>query len=158
ALCADRRDRCPACSRRPHPGGASRGLAGGQFEPGRRHEGQLHPRRTPWWRGGWLMLSRTAAHLYWIGRYMERAEFICRLIEATIRLTALGDHATGDRAWRSALSVVGVQADFERSGEAFSAPAARRYLTLSEENPGSIRSCLAAARDNARAARTALSV
>ena len=30
------------------------------------------------------MLSRTASHLYWIGRYMERAEFACRLTEATI--------------------------------------------------------------------------
>ena len=32
------------------------------------------------------MLSRTAQHLYWIGRYMERAEFTARLVEATIRL------------------------------------------------------------------------
>jgi uncharacterized alpha-E superfamily protein len=104
------------------------------------------------------MLSRAASHLYWLGRYMERAEFTCRLVEATIRLTALGDHASGDRAWLSALSVVGAQADFERGGETFSAPAARRYLTLENDNPGSIRACLAAARDNARAARTALTV
>ena len=53
------------------------------------------------------MLSRTAAHLYWIGRYMERAEFACRLVEATIRLSALGHRAERDQAWRSALSVVG---------------------------------------------------
>ena len=37
------------------------------------------------------MLSRTAASLYWIGRYMERAEFTCRLVEATIRLSAPRD-------------------------------------------------------------------
>ena len=35
------------------------------------------------------MLSRTAANLYWIGRYMERAEFTTRLIEATLRLSSL---------------------------------------------------------------------
>jgi uncharacterized alpha-E superfamily protein len=103
------------------------------------------------------MLSRTASDLYWIGRYMERAEFACRLVEATIRLSALGDHATGDQAWRSALSVVAATEEFERTGETFSAAAARRYLTLSDENHSSIRSCLARARDNARAARTALS-
>ena len=57
------------------------------------------------------MLSRTAADLYWIGRYMERAEFKCRLIEATIRLSSLGDQADGDQAWRSALIVVGADAD-----------------------------------------------
>ncbi len=50
------------------------------------------------------MLSRTAANLYWIGRHMERAEFATRLVEATIRLAALGDHEESEQAWRSALS------------------------------------------------------
>lgn len=104
------------------------------------------------------MLSRTASNLYWIGRYMERAEFASRLVEATIRLSSLGDHADSDQAWRSALRVVGADTAFEAGGETLSAFNARRYLTLSEENGASIRSCLAAARDNARAARTALTV
>jgi uncharacterized alpha-E superfamily protein len=104
------------------------------------------------------MLSRTASHLYWIGRYMERAEFACRLIEATIRLSALGDHEESVQAWSSALSVVGADAAFGAGGEALSAFNARRYLMLSEANGGSVRACLAAARDNARAARTALTV
>jgi uncharacterized alpha-E superfamily protein len=104
------------------------------------------------------MLSRTAANLYWIGRYMERAEFTARLVEATLRLTALSDREEGEQAWRSALSVVGAASRFAATGEAFSALGARRYLTLTERNGSSIRSCLAAARDNARAARTALTV
>lgn len=102
------------------------------------------------------MLSRTAANLYWIGRYMERAEFASRLVEATIRLASLGNPAESDQAWRSALSVVGADAAFESGEEVLSAFNVRRYLTLSEENVSSIRCCLAAARDNARAARTAL--
>ena len=98
------------------------------------------------------MLSRTASSLYWIGRYMERAEFTTRLVEATIRLAALGGHAHVAQAWASALSVVGGPAlDASREG---SMP--RRYLTLSEDNPSAIRSCIVNARDNARAARTAL--
>lgn len=104
------------------------------------------------------MLSRTAANLYWIGRYMERAEFASRLVEATIRLSSLGDHVEGDQAWRSALKVVGTNAAFERGGEAPSAFNVRRFLTLSEQNASSIRCCLSVARDNARAARTALTV
>jgi uncharacterized alpha-E superfamily protein len=106
------------------------------------------------------MLSRTASHLYWIGRYMERAEFACRLVEATIRLSALGDHAEAVQAWRSALSVVGADAAFglKNGGEPLTAFNARRYLTLSPDNRSSVRACLAAARDNARAARTALTV
>jgi len=35
------------------------------------------------------MLSRTAGSLYWVGRYLERAEYLTRLIEATLRLAAL---------------------------------------------------------------------
>lgn len=98
------------------------------------------------------MLSRTAASLYWIGRYMERAEFTTRLVEATIRLAALGGHAHVERAWLSTLSVVRAPPlDSGRGGFG-----ARRFLTLSEANPSSIRSCIGAARDNARAARTAL--
>ena len=104
------------------------------------------------------MLSRTAANLYWIGRYMERAEFASRLVEATIRLSSLGDHVESDQAWRSALKVVGTNAAFERGGEAHSAFNVRRFLTLGEKNPISIRCCLSVARDNARAARTALTV
>lgn len=104
------------------------------------------------------MLSRTASHLYWIGRYMERAEFTSRLVEATIRLSALGDHDEGDQAWKSALSVVGAARAFRSGGNSFSPANVRRYLTLHEDNEGSIRCCLAAARENARAARTALTV
>jgi len=104
------------------------------------------------------MLSRTAANLYWIGRYMERAEFTSRLVEATIRLNALGDHAEADQSWRSALSVVGADQAFDATGESVGSLNARRHLTLSEANPSSIRSCLSQARDSARAARTALTV
>ena len=82
-----------------------------------------------------LMLSRTAANLYWIGRYMERAEFTSRLVEATIRLSALGDHDESDQAWRSALAVVGADAGLRARPARRSAPFnVRRYLTLSEDN------------------------
>jgi len=99
------------------------------------------------------MLSRTAAGLYWIGRYMERAEFTTRLIEATVRLAALGGHAHVEQAWASALSVVGAP-PLDTGKEGYGA---RRYLALSPDNPGSVRACIAGARDGARAARTALS-
>ncbi len=102
------------------------------------------------------MLSRTAANLYWIGRYMERAEFTSRLIEATIRLGSLVGDAESVNAWRSALSVVGADISMAES-QKLTAFNARRYLSLSVENPNSIRSCIAAARDNARAARNAIS-
>ena len=101
------------------------------------------------------MLSRTAANLYWIGRFMERAEFTTRLVEATIRLASLtGD---GDQAaWKSALTVVGGSAAFTAGGENVTPFNVSRYLTLAEENPNSVRFCLHRARENARAARNAM--
>ena len=102
------------------------------------------------------MLSRTAAALYWLGRYMERAEFTTRLIEATIRLDSLSAQPEIEQAWKSALTVVGAQPTADQLGEGMGAFAARRFLALSTENSNSVRSCLAFARDNARAARNVL--
>lgn len=104
------------------------------------------------------MLSRTASNLYWIGRYMERAEFNARLVEATIRLASLLGDLESKTAWKSALSVVGADVGWDAGEQRLSAFAARRHLTLSPENSNSIRSCIEAARDNARAARNAITL
>ncbi|MET0270192.1 MAG: alpha-E domain-containing protein [Sphingomonas sp.] len=103
------------------------------------------------------MLSRTAASLYWIGRYLERAEFTARLIEATIRLDALSARPAGEAAWDSALLVAAADAGFTATGADRSPATVSQYLTLSAANPSSIRSCLDAARINAKGVRTALS-
>jgi uncharacterized alpha-E superfamily protein len=102
------------------------------------------------------MLSRTAASLYWIGRYVERAEFTARLIEATLRLDALSARPAGRPAWESALLVVGADQGYAAGGREMDAEAVSAYLTLAPDNNSSIRSCLDAARWNAKSVRTAL--
>jgi uncharacterized alpha-E superfamily protein len=103
------------------------------------------------------MLSRTASSLYWIGRYMERAEFTANLVETTLRLDSLAVRPAGMEAWSSALAVAGATDSFAATG-AFDNPSeVSRFLLLSSSNPSSIRSCIEAARGNARAVRTALS-
>ena len=102
------------------------------------------------------MLSRTAAALYWIGRYVERAEFTARLIEATLRLDALSARPAGRVAWESALLVTAAELGFAATGAEMTPEAVSEYLTLSPANPSSIRSCLDAARSNAKSVRTAL--
>lgn len=102
------------------------------------------------------MLSRTAASLYWLGRYVERAEFTARLIEATIRLDRLSARPAGEGAWESALAVVSAEDGFWFTGEPVTPAAVARYLALSQDNPSSIRSCLDAARSSAKSVRTAL--
>lgn len=103
------------------------------------------------------MLSRTALNLYWTGRYIERGEFTARLLEATIRLDSLSPRPAGLAAWSSALAVAVADEGFLETGEAITPSNVTRYLTLADENPSSIRSCLRIARTNARAVRIALS-
>ena len=102
------------------------------------------------------MLSRTAWSLYWLGRYIERADFIARLVEATVRLDALSARPAGEIAWQSALTVTDSDTAFAVTGERVSQQFVARFLTLDAANRGSILHCLDRARDNARAVRTAL--
>lgn len=103
------------------------------------------------------MLSRAAASLYWLGRYVERADFIARLVEATVRLDVLSSRPAGEDAWRSALAVTETADAFAASGAALTREDVARFLISDTSHPGSIVRCLAMARDNARAVRTALS-
>ena len=102
------------------------------------------------------MLSRTASSLYWLGRYIERADFIARLVEATVRLDVLSPRPAGEAAWASALAVTETDDAFKASGETISQQHVARFLTLDGSHPGSIVRCLDMARNNARAVRTAL--
>lgn len=100
------------------------------------------------------MLSRTAESLYWMGRYIERAECTARLIEMGHRMAMLPGSYSDD-AWRSVAAACGATHLFE--GEAVITDAAiLRTLMLDLENPSSIRSCLRQARANGRAVRIAL--
>src|SRR6476619_2799326 len=103
------------------------------------------------------MLSRVAASLYWLGRYVERAEFTARLVEATVRLDALSSRPAGEVAWASALAVIEADNAFAATGEKLTPRNVGRFLTLNADQPGSVVACLDRARDNAKAVRTALS-
>lgn len=103
------------------------------------------------------MLSRTAASLYWLGRYVERADFVARLVEATLRLDVLSTRPAGEDAWRTALAVSETDDAFAAGGHALTREEVAHFLLASAAHPGSILRCLGMARDNARAVRTALS-
>jgi uncharacterized alpha-E superfamily protein len=102
------------------------------------------------------MLSRTASSLYWLGRYIERADFIARLVEATVRLDVLSPRPAGEAAWQSALRVTETDDAFDAAGGNLTQQRVAQFLTLDSSHPGSIVRCLDMARNNARAVRTAL--
>jgi uncharacterized alpha-E superfamily protein len=105
------------------------------------------------------MLSRTADNLYWLARYMERAEYLARILDATLRLTALPLAYVGTgNEWQSAVATAGCADAFAAAYPEANEATVTHFLAFSPANPSSIRSCLESARLNARAVRTALTV
>jgi uncharacterized alpha-E superfamily protein len=105
------------------------------------------------------MLSSTADNLFWLARYMERADFLARAIEASRRLAALPKiYGGAETEWESVLLSSGALAAFEKTGRDVTEQNVIEFLTFSRDNPSSIRNCLEFARTNARAVRTALTV
>ena len=103
------------------------------------------------------MLSRTAENLYWLARYVERAEFLARVLEATLRLTALPLAYVGStNEWESAVATAGCRKAFFAHYTEANDENVSEFLAFSADNPSSIRNCIEIARTNARAVRTAL--
>lgn len=106
------------------------------------------------------MISRVADHLFWLGRYLERAESAARVLLVTRNLSLDGE-VLPRQAWQPAVIVSGEEAAFRaRLGDAAfeDAEAVQRYLTWDEETPSSIVRSVAAARENARSVRDVVSL
>jgi uncharacterized alpha-E superfamily protein len=103
------------------------------------------------------MLSRTADNLYWLARYVERADFLARIIKAAQRLATLPTSYSGTGTeWESALESSGAAQGFRATRGAAEEASVVDYLAFAPDNPSSIRNCIKFARANARAVRTAL--
>lgn len=101
------------------------------------------------------MLGRTANDLFWMARYMERAENIARLLEVGYRLILL-PHQSGEDEWRSTLRTAGCEAAYLERHSKFETAQVVEFMLLDRDNPSSVTSCIQAARRNARAQRTAI--
>ena len=103
------------------------------------------------------MLARTADNLFWLSRYVERAEYLARILEATHRVATLPVGYTGStNEWESALSTAGCADAFFAIYNDANEENVTDFLAFSTVNPSSIRQCFEIARTNARAVRTAL--
>src|ERR1043165_9073033 len=105
------------------------------------------------------MLSRTADNMYWLARYVERAEYLARILEATQRLAAVPtSEGLTTNEWESAVSTAGCAAAFYSAPQDANEQTVTDFLAFSPDNPSSIRSCFEVARSNARSVRTALTM
>lgn len=103
------------------------------------------------------MLSRTAENLFWIARYMERAETMARLLEVGARIALLPSDQGYRSEWESLLQASGTAAGFgAKYGSEYVQRNIESYLFFDRDNPSSVASCLSMARENARIVRTAL--
>jgi uncharacterized alpha-E superfamily protein len=103
------------------------------------------------------MLSRTADSLYWVARYMERAENTARMLDVALRMPSLtADAPNGASEWHSTIVASGCEKSFYAAHQEPSAAAVIDHLARDPSNPSSILSCLQTARRTSRAVRTAL--
>ncbi|MBL0727106.1 alpha-E domain-containing protein [Piscinibacter sp. HJYY11] len=103
------------------------------------------------------MLSRTADHLFWMARYMERAENTARMLDVNYQTSLLPQSADAAvNGWRGLLSISELSHDYNTRYGEVDPRKVMAYMVGDEKNPSSIYNCLLAARENARAVRGAL--
>jgi len=100
------------------------------------------------------MLSRVADSLYWMSRYLERAEHSARLIDVNLNLMLDESSSSADLRWQRVLTALGNPKGFEWGGDAY---LLAHLMTFDGENPSSIISCIMSARENARQVREQIS-
>jgi len=106
------------------------------------------------------MLARVADSLYWLSRYLERAENHVRLMEVNLQLlldfSNLDDEKIKDH-WQPILKALCDEESFHKLYEKADSLSVTDFLTFSRENPNSIVSCVSGARENARMIRDQIS-
>jgi len=103
------------------------------------------------------MLSRTADHLFWMARYMERAENTARMLDVNYQASLMPQSADeAEKGWKGLLGISELSGDFATRFGAVTPDSVMRYMVSDERNGSSIRNCLQAARENARAVRGTL--
>ena len=102
------------------------------------------------------MLSRVADSIYWMSRYVERAESVARFIDVNLQLV-LDAPPDQEQQWQPLINATGDQEDFAKRYGAATQDNVLEFLTFDPQNPNSILSCLQAARENARGVREVIS-
>lgn len=104
------------------------------------------------------MLSRVADSLYWLGRYVERAENLARMVEVTRQEALESFNQSADRnVWQPVIYATVLDEDLSEEQKAARDEDTAYYIVLSPLNPTSIAACIASARENARTVRDQLS-
>jgi len=100
------------------------------------------------------MLSRTADHLFWMSRYMERAENLARLLDVTWQMSMVPQSLeVANHNWHAVLVLNSLEEVFARRYTEVNAENVLRFMICDADNPSSIYACLRLSRENAHAVR-----
>jgi uncharacterized alpha-E superfamily protein len=102
-----------------------------------------------------MLLGRTANGLYWMNRYIERAENMARLVDAGLRMALTRSESAADE-WTSVVVSGGAEDEFRERHAEFTVATVSDFLLRDAANPSSVMSSIETARNNARMVRTAL--
>ncbi|KQX34965.1 A alpha-helical domain with a conserved ER moti [Devosia sp. Root436] len=103
------------------------------------------------------MLGRTAQNLFWLSRYVERAENMARLLEVGYRMSLTSRREGGaSEHLMSMMQAAEVNEDFVKKERPADVDTVAHFMMFDPDNPSSVYSCLMAARTNARSVRTAI--
>jgi uncharacterized alpha-E superfamily protein len=104
-----------------------------------------------------MMLSRTADHLFWMSRYIERAENTARMLDVNVQTSLLPQSAeSAELGWQGVLSISELTEPYAQRYKTVNPRDVTEFMVRDERNASSILSCLKAARENARAVRGTL--
>ncbi len=103
------------------------------------------------------MLGRSANGIFWLFRYLERAENTARLIEAGFRMALTRDSGAASEEWGSLLTTLGMRHAYDaRHGDDITGHHVFNFLLRDWDNPASVLAMIELARTNARMVRTGI--
>ena len=103
------------------------------------------------------MLGHAANGVFWMARYLERAENTARLLNVGFRLALTrGIEGSQEEEWRSVLNTTGQETHYAERFDDYPGPQVINYILRDKDNPASVMSMIENARTNARVVRTSI--
>lgn len=103
------------------------------------------------------MLGRTANGLFWMFRYLERAENTARLLDAGLRMALTRDLVSSEEEWRSVIQTAGQKAAYEKKYDTYNGNQAWNFILRDKENKANVMEMFDSVRTNARLSRNVIS-
>ena len=103
------------------------------------------------------MLSRIADSLFWLARYMERAEYTARILDVNYHMLLEQSQQSYRLNWDPLIVMAGEQERFKQAYSEANSQTVFEFLAFRSENPSSIIQCIAKARETARTIRDRIS-